>query len=74
MFNNGHLDGSCPAVFAAFNPLNAAAEFRVGGDLDSFSLIADIENFNQSGLLCDAPISGGVLKLPPLSMVLMVSR
>lgn len=72
MFNRGGADASCAPVFAAFNPLLSDVEFVVGKDLRGFRFVADIDNFCESGLMYDAFIQGGVLKLPPLSMVLMV--
>ena len=70
MFNNNFSDKSA-RVFVAFNPTMENVEFFVEGDLQGFKLIADIDNFNEAGLLSEAFIDNhGILKMPPLTMLL----
>ena len=73
-----NADGSisCPRVFAAFNPSENFAEIPVGGeDSGEFKHIADIDNFDMDGLKVDScSFAHGVLKLPPLSFGLWISR
>ena len=70
MFNHSCVDSST-RIFVAFNPTSETAEFFVGADLQNFVLIADIENFNEAGLLSEACIDArGILKMPPLTMLL----
>jgi len=68
MYNCNRADASAGSLFAAFNPSDSPAEFSVGEDLRGFVQIADIENFDTRGLLCESPLRGHTLKLPRLSM------
>lgn len=74
MFNADFSDKSCCSVFVAFNPLSEDVDMAVADDLNAFTMIADIDAFSNDGLLCDYPIEDGILKMRPLSMVLMVSK
>ncbi len=74
MMNVGGCDNSCSNIFMAFNPLSENVEMLVANDLDGFEQIADVDSFNENGLLCDVPIENGILKLRPLSMILMRKR
>lgn len=67
---------SAPRVFTAFNPTEAFAELPVGGeDSGNFKHIADIDNFDSRGLIVDScSFAHGVLKLPPLSFGLWISK
>ncbi len=70
MFNYQGEDESCPSLFVAFNPSNECVELDIADDLENFVQIADIDNFNLSGLLSDSPIKNDKLLLPPLGMSL----
>lgn len=70
MYNGCRCDEHCGSLFAAFNPSNSTAEFFVGEDLKGFRQIADIDNFDAGGLLCDDPCQGGILSLPRVSMAI----
>ncbi len=74
LFNSNGCDKSCISVFMGFNPLSEDVEMSVANDLDGFIQIADIDSFNENGLLSDYPIENGILKLRPLSMVLMIKQ
>lgn len=74
MFNRGGFDKSCPSIFAAFNPTDNPAEFFVDNDLRGFVQIADIDTFDESGLLLDSPVSNGILRMQKTSFALFLGR
>ena len=74
MFNYLQEDSSCTSIFVAFNPSDENVELAVGGDLDGFVQIADIESFNQNGLLIDSPVQDGKILLQALNMALFLKR
>lgn len=72
-----NADGSRRArrVFAAFNPSASRCHFALGNlDLGSYVQIADLSRFDLRGISDPAPLSHGVMELPPRSFALYVEK
>lgn len=75
MFNADNSMDRAPSIFVAFNPTENCAGIPIGGDMEGFVHIADIDRFDVRGLPDDFnAVESGILTLPPLSLYAALRR
>ncbi len=75
LFNADRSMNCAPSIFVAFNPSLDSADIPIGGDIEGFVHIADIDRFDIRGLADDFhAVKSGILTLPPLSLYIALKH